>query len=57
MVEESLVKLEACMLEERLLDEQMLQYTVPLFTVCIVCLYDLNLYSCRPTGIDITSIL
>ena len=33
----------------------MLQYTVPLFTVCIVCLYDLNLYSCRLAGIDITS--
>ena len=24
------------------------------FTVCIVCLYDLYLYSCRDTGVDST---
>ena len=59
VVEENLVRLEACMLEEHLLGEHYVthaQYTVTLFycLYIIVCLYDLYLYSCRDTGVDST---
>ena len=51
MAEESLVRLEVCMLEERLLDEQNVTIHCPTFTICIVYLYDLNLYSSRPQAL------